>query len=162
MDKMDFPCGFCRAVFGGCQKQEVPVSNPEENQYVIYYLNTGITRLEPVEYVTETRDVLDLIQELYQQLCTVPADLDAASPLSSKVELQRLQWDQNVLYMYFDANYTMMSSSQEILCRAALTKTMTQIPGVEYLNIYSGGTAFDGLFRKSGGNAVGLGFYGQY
>ncbi len=143
---------FAVLFLGGCQKQEVPVSNPEENQYVIYYLNTGITRLEPVEYVTETRDVLDLIQELYQQLCTVPADLDAASPLSSKVELQRLQWDQNVLYMYFDANYTMMSSSQEILCRAALTKTMTQIPGVEYLNIYSG----EQPLMDSSGNPVGM------
>ena len=77
-------------LLGGCRSQEVPVSKPEENQYVIYYLNTGVTRLEPVTYTAENTDALDLIQELYQQLRTVPVDMDVASPLSSKVELQRL------------------------------------------------------------------------
>ncbi len=139
-------------LLGGCRSQEVPVSKPEENQYVIYYLNTGVTRLEPVTYTAENTDALDLIQELYQQLRTVPVDMDVASPLSSKVELQRLQWDQNVLYMYFDANYTLMGTSQEILCRAALTKTMTQIQGVDYVNIYSG----EQPLMDSSGNPVGM------
>ncbi|HIQ73404.1 MAG TPA: GerMN domain-containing protein [Candidatus Cottocaccamicrobium excrementipullorum] len=139
-------------LFAGCQRKETPVSNPEENQYIIYYLNSGMTRLEPVEYTAQSEDSLDLIQELYEQIRTVPSDLDATSPLSSKVELQRMQWDQNVLYLYFDANYTLMSSSQEILCRAALTKTMTQIPGVEYINLYSG----EQPLMDASGNPVGM------
>ncbi len=136
----------------GCRGREVLVSDPDANQYIIYYLNTTATRLEPVGYEAESEDVLDLIRELYEQLCIVPADLDVTSPLSSKVELQRVQWDQYVLYLYFDTNYTMMSSNQEILCRASLTKTMTQIPGVDYLNIYSG----EQPLMDASGNPVGM------
>lgn len=41
--------------------------------------------------------------------------------------------------MYFDNGYTNrvnMDPSREILCRAALTKTLTQIDGIDYINIY--------------------------
>ena len=43
-----------------------------------------------------------------------------------------------MLYLYFDVNYVSMKPEQEILCRAALTRTLTQIPGVDYINIYCG------------------------
>ena len=57
-----------------------------------------------------------------------------------------------MLYLYFDASYMLMSSSQEILCRAALTKTLTQIEEVEYINIYSG----EQPLMDSYGNLVGM------
>lgn len=136
----------------GCRKEEPPTFRPEENQYIVYYVNTGMTKLIPVEYHAESKEDLDLIRELYRQLVTVPADLDAKSPVSSKTELQRFQWDSNVLYLYFDTNYTLMSPSQEILCRAALTKTLTQIGGVEFLNIYSG----EQPLMDVSGNPVGM------
>ena len=31
-----------------------------------------------------------------------------------------------------------MSPGREILCRAALTKTLTQVDGIDYISIYSG------------------------
>ena len=43
-----------------------------------------------------------------------------------------------VLYLFFDNNYTSMSPGREILCRAALTKTLTQVDGIDYISIYSG------------------------
>lgn len=136
----------------GCKREDPPASRPEENQYIVYYVNTGMTRLIPVEYHAKSQEDLDLIQELYQQLVTVPADLDAKSPVSSKTELQRFQWDSNVLYLYFDTNYTLMSPGEEILCRAALTKTLTQIGGVEFLNFYSG----EQPLMDTSGNPVGM------
>lgn len=137
---------------GGCRKEEPPVSLPEENQYIVYYVNTGMTKMIPVEYHAGSDNPLDLIRELYQQLVNVPVDLDAKSPVSSRTELLRFQWDSNVLYLYFDTNYTLMSSSQEILCRAALTKTLTQIREVEFLNIYSG----EQPLMDTSGNPVGM------
>lgn len=137
---------------GGCRKEEPPVSVPEEGRYIVYYVNTGMTKMIPVEYRAESKEALDLIQELYQQLVKVPDDLDVKSPVSSKTELQRFQWDSNVLYLYFDTNYTLMSPSQEILCRAALTKTLTQISGVEFLNLYSG----EQPLMDVSGNPVGM------
>ncbi|MDO5417793.1 MAG: GerMN domain-containing protein [Lachnospiraceae bacterium] len=136
----------------GCRQKPDKLQEHAENEYLIYYLNTGMTRMIPVKYQAESEDRLDLVSELYEQLVTVPADLDGKSPLMPKVALQHFQWDQNVLYLYFDANYTMMNPSQEILCRAALTKTLTQIEGVEYLNIYSG----EQPLMDASGNPVGM------
>lgn len=136
----------------GCRQRELIDQSEEEHTYQIYYLNVGTTRMVPAEYRTDSEDALDLIQELYSQLINVPADFDGKSPLPVKTELQRFQWDSNVLYLYFDTSYTLMDSGEEILCRAALTKTFTQIDGVEFLNIYSG----EQPLMDTQGNPVGM------
>lgn len=136
----------------GCQPREESIEEEKENDYTIYYLNTNMTKMTGVEYKAEGEDLTSLVWELYHQLLTVPADADVKSPLPARSELQRIQWESNVLYLYFDINYMMMNSSHEILCRAALTKTLTQISGVEYINIYTG----DQPLMDHQGNPVGM------
>lgn len=137
---------------GGCSPQKEEMPEPAEGSFAIYYLNAGMTRMIPVGYQAQSTETIQLIQELYERLVNVPADLDCQSPLSARTELQRFQFESNVLYLYFDASYMLMSSSQEILCRAALAKTLTQIQGVEYINIYSG----EQPLMDSYGNPVGM------
>ena len=93
-----------------------------------------------------------LIEELMIQFLQVPADLDCQTALGEKVEFQKYAVDNNVLYLYFDANYMLMDSTREILCRAALVKLFTQIEGIEYINIYSG----DQPIMDSSGTPVGM------
>ncbi|MFR5601462.1 MAG: GerMN domain-containing protein [Lachnospiraceae bacterium] len=116
---------------------------PADGVYQIYYMNASATKLVPVEYETtlpeEDRTNVDLlIQELMTQFITVPKDLDCQTTLSDKVEYRHFEREQMVVYLYFDSNYTSMKSYQEILCRAALAKTLTQIEGVDYITIYAG------------------------
>lgn len=139
----------------GCQRGnggEDASSEAKENTYTIYYLNTNMIKMSEVSYEALGEDLSSLVWELYDQLLNVPTDVDVKSPLPARSELQRIQWESNVLYLYFDINYTMMNSSHEILCRAALTKTLTQISGVEYINIYTG----DQPLMDSQGNPVGM------
>lgn len=148
---------FClaAALFSGCQRGmggENASGEAKENTYTIYYLNTNMTKMAEVAYEAEGEDLTGLVWELYDQLLNVPADVDVKSPLPARSELLRIQWESNVLYLYFDINYTMMNSSHEILCRAALTKTLTQINGVEYINIYTG----DQPLMDNQGNPVGM------
>ena len=56
-----------------------------------------------------------------------------------------------MLYLYFDVNYVSMKPEQEILCRAALARTLTQIQGVDYISIYCG----DQPLMDRQGNPVG-------
>lgn len=44
--------------------------------------------------------------------------------------------DGGQLFVYFNAAYTAMEPIREILCRAAVVKTLTQIEGVEYVGFY--------------------------
>ncbi|MCD8122133.1 MAG: GerMN domain-containing protein [Clostridiales bacterium] len=125
------------AVVSGCARKEGPREG--EQRYSIYYLNSAATRLVAYDYDTATEDVDSLLQELMENLMRVPAELDAQVAMTDKVEYQGYRKEDMVLYLFFDNNYSAMSSYREILCRAALTLTLTQAPGVDYINIYSGG-----------------------
>ena len=128
------------AVFwtAGCSIGQEEHPKLEAGEYWVYYLNSAATRLVPYAYCTQSADPDDLIDELMEQIRTVPADLDCQPPLSDRVVYQNCRWEDQVLYLYFDANYTSMKADQEILCRAALTLMLTQINGVDYINIYCG------------------------
>lgn len=121
----------------GCQPGGIPLQEGEQ-AYQVYYLNSAMTRLVPQEYRTKTTDADALVDELMEDLLHVPADLDSQPAVSDKVEYQGFRRMDNVLYLFFDSNYTSMQAEREILCRAALVKTLTQVEGVEYVTIYTG------------------------
>ncbi len=125
------------AVLAGCQQREEPLGVGERT-YQIYYLNTATTRLVQQEFRTNSTDQGELVRELMYEFQNVPADVDCQAALSEKVVYLGCRQEEKVLYLYFDANYTSMKAEREILCRAALVQTLTQVPGVEYINIYSG------------------------
>lgn len=140
------------AVLAGCTSQEEAVG---KDTYKIYYLNTAMTKLAPQDYLTDTTDQEALIKELLDQFMVVPKELDSQVALSDKVALTKYQKEDVVLYLYFDAGYgsrSNMNSTREILCRAALAKTLTQIPGIEYININVG----DQPLLDREGNPVGM------
>lgn len=121
----------------GCRKGVEPLKEGEK-AYQIYYLNPSSTRLVPWEYHTAATDTAQLAEELMDRLLHAPADLDVQVAPTEKVVYQESRQEDMVLYLFFDNNYTAMKPYREILCRAALTRTLTQIPGIDYINIYSG------------------------
>ena len=123
-----------------------------ETLFQVYYLNAATTRLMPSEYRTRTEDKDLLIQELMDRFMKVPVDLDAQAGLSEKTTYQGYKQEDMVLYLYFDSNYASMPSEREILCRAALVRTLTQVPGIDYISIYSG----DQLLMDKNGMPVGM------
>lgn len=139
-------------MMAGCSVDD---DTQEVYNYKIFYLNTAMTRLAPQDYETKTTDQDALVKELLDQFMVVPKDLDSQAALSDKVSLTKYQKEDVVLYLYFDAGYgsrSNMNTSREILCRAALAKTLTQIPGIEYINIYVG----DQPLLDGQGNPVGM------
>lgn len=144
---------FLMVLLTGCSGEHQ--ASDTEHTYKIYYLNSSMTRLAPQDYVTETTDTDALIGEIWNQFVTVPQDLDSQAALSDKVALTKYQREEMVLYLYFDAGYgsrSNMNTTREILCRAALAKTMTQIEGIDYINIYVG----DQPLLDKAGNPVGM------
>lgn len=122
----------------GCLGQEKEKESLEPGEYWVYYVNASMTRLVPYAYRPQATEPDEVIAELMEQIRTAPADVDCQPPLSDKVVFQAFKQEEQVLYLYFDANYTTMRAEQEILCRAALTRMLTQVEGVEYINIYTG------------------------
>ncbi len=138
----------------GCEKREGKETEAIADVYQIYYLNSAMTKMEPQEYQMPQKPEGDLeeltdwkIRNLMEQLRTVPKDLDRQAAVPDKVGFERYKLEDTVLYLYFDNNYAMMNATREILCRASLVRTLTQVKGVDYVAVY---TAEQPLMDSSG------------
>ncbi|WP_394523028.1 GerMN domain-containing protein [Lacrimispora sp. JR3] len=134
-------CLFC---FTGCHRKGDSEAESAGRVYQIYYLNSAMTRMEPQKYTMPQKPegnkagVTDWeIIHLIEQLRTVPKDLDRQAAVPDKVGFERYKLEDKVLYLYFDNNYSLMNSTREILCRASLVRTLTQINGVDYVTVYT-------------------------
>lgn len=137
----------------GCGEESAPVPVDEnEKGYVIYYLNSAGNKLVETSYRPQATDTDGLIQELMSNLSVVPVDLEYQPAIPGTVEKLGYRLDANVLHVYADANYVLMNAIEEIFCRAALTKTLTQIPGIDYVTIYCA----EQPIVDAAGNPVGL------
>ena len=134
----------CLLILTGCKGRRDIGGDTTGNVYKIYYLNSAMTRLEPQDYTmpekTSESDDTQLdweIVKLMEQLKTVPKDLDRQAAVPDKVGFEKYKLEDKVLYLYFDNNYSMMNSTREILCRASLVRTLTQIKGIDYVAVYT-------------------------
>lgn len=135
----------CLLSLTGCKgRSKLGGETATGNVYKIYYLNSAMTRLDPQDYKmpekTSDRDETQIdweIIRLMDQLKTVPKDLDRQAAVPDKVGFEKYKLEDKVLYLYFDNNYSMMNSTREILCRASLVRTLTQVKGVDYVAVYT-------------------------
>lgn len=77
-----------------------------------------------------------MIEEFFAALCAEPDDVDYRKPIPSDVEITKYSLDGALLTIYFDADYLNMNEVEEVLCRAAIVRTVTQIAGVDCVNFY--------------------------
>lgn len=103
-------------------------------KYKIYYVNHDETGVVFNEYVTETTDRNELLDELLQQMKTEPERLEYKAPLSGNFELLDFSFSEDQLILNFDESYRMQPVITEILVRAALVRTLTQIDGIAYVS----------------------------
>ncbi|MBD5548523.1 MAG: GerMN domain-containing protein [Lachnospiraceae bacterium] len=101
--------------------------------YRVYYENNDETGIYPQEYETETTDKEALILELLEQLGTVSGKLEYKAPLSGDFNLLDYSIAEDQLTLIFDENYKRQPVTTEVLVRAAIVRTLTQIEGIQYV-----------------------------
>lgn len=139
---------FC---LGGCGKKE-RMANPEDGLYRIYYLNQTRTKLASVEYETESTDPERIVAELTEQMLAVPENPDYQAVLEEGVVILGVSREENILNLNFNKEYGSMKPTREVICRAALAKTFTQVPGIDYIRI----SCEEQPFIDSNGNPTGV------
>lgn len=103
------------------------------NIYQIYYVNKEETKIYSAEYDSETQDTEALLGELLEQLGTTGERMEYIAPLAGDFELLGYTLDNGQLTLNFDEKYKKMDVIREILVRAAIVRTLTQIPEVKYV-----------------------------
>ena len=119
------------SVMTGCASQ---TENSTGRTYSIYYVNNEETKIFARPYQAATENGRTLLLEMIGQLSTIPEKMEYKAPLAENFELLGYVWDGEQLTLNFDARYNEMGSIKEILIRAAIVRTLTQLEGVKYIS----------------------------
>lgn len=101
--------------------------------YQIYYVNKEETKIFSTEYGSETEDTEALLDELIEQLGITGERMEYIAPLANDFALLDYTLDNGQLTMNFDEQYKKMDVIREVLVRAAIVRTLTQIPDINYV-----------------------------
>ena len=136
-------------LLAGCSQQ---TAEEEEGGYQIWYISQNDTSLgyERKEVAEGTAE--EMTESFLELLRTPPSDEGLKSPFPESVKVEGIQLEQNQLYLDLSMEYLELVGTYEVLCRAAIVKTLSQVPGVEYV----GFRVADQPILHADGSAVGL------
>lgn len=127
-------------LLAGCQsKEQKDIPQDDKGGYDIYYLNQAETGLEAADYEPSGTTAEELIEELLEQLSSVPADTNLKSVLTRDTTVSSYSFENGQLSLDFSIGYQQMKNTREILARMAVVRTMCQITEVEYVSFLTGG-----------------------
>ncbi len=103
----------------------------EGTAYKIYYVNNEETKIVEREYVSGTTDGRLLMEELLEQLTHISEKMDYEMLLGKEISVEGHTLDNGLLTLDFGESYHNLKGTREILVRASIVRTLTQIPDVE-------------------------------
>ncbi len=110
----------------------------QNGEYKIYYLDKGADSLKYLTRKMEESERDDIIRALIGEILNPPASEEVLCPVKEGVTYKEFSVNENILYLYFEDSYTEMEYSRQILSLAAFAKTLTQIEGIDYVDIFAG------------------------
>lgn len=142
----------------GCSRSEqepesTATSTLAPGSYRVYYLDQSGYRLQNEVISLEATDPVALSDALLKCM-TKPLQSRLISVLPARMKVLSVHYDvdQKLLQLDVSGEYNDQSSTREILCRAALVWTLTQIEGVDYVQI----TVDNMPLKDALGNQIGI------
>ena len=140
---------LCSLLGVGCQRKETA----ETGVYEIYYLDRNENHISPVFYETDTpkEDTSEIAEQLLKQLATQLEKIEY-KPVISGFSVKNCILQESQVTLNLSGEYENLEPYKEVLVRAALVKTLTQIEGVELVTIQVEGKNL----VNSGGEVIGV------
>lgn len=111
----------------------------------VYYVNNAETKLEAHYHKSDAATVEEQVAELLECLATTPEKLEYKAPLNMGFQVRSTRLTEGTLRLDMDAAYKKLSATTEVLVRAAIVRTLTQLQGVSYVLItVEGEQLYDG------------------
>ena len=121
---------LCMLLLAGCS------NGKETSKYNIEYLNKDKTGIAEMPYDASATTTDALIEEFFAALSSDPDNVEYRKPIPNDVEITKYSLDGALLTIDFDVDYLNMKEVEEVLCRAAVVRTMTQISGIDCVSFY--------------------------
>ena len=134
-------------LLAGC-KQE---TGSKDNVYKIYYLNRDTTHIETIQYTAVAKNPQELAEELLQQM-SKQVEKVGYQPAIWGFSIKSCEVAKGQITLNVSEEYKMLESVKEVLIRAAIVKTLTQIDGIDFVTMQiNGQNLLDNL-----GNTIGV------
>ena len=127
-------------VLSACGEKE------QQNKDVIqiYGINTTETKVEAHPHEMTAKQPGERLYELILCMETSPEKLEYKVPLAMGFQVLDVSWEDNKVQLDVDEAYLNMPVTTEVLVRAAIVRTLTQLDGINYVGItVEGNQLFD-------------------
>ena len=114
-----------------CGKEETE----HKNRYQVYYVNTSETKVEMHEYQMKALTPEEKLEELITCLSTMPEKLEYKAPLAMGFQIVDLELEDGKILIDVNAEYKKLPATTEVLVRAAIVRTLTQLDEISYVGI---------------------------
>lgn len=116
----------------GCDK----LGKKDRADYYMYYVSNDGSKLIKEPYEVEKGEDKKVLESLMKGINEDPGSVDFQQAKPDNVEITHYSLEDGLLLVYFNDNYAKMSMTEEILCRAALVRTLTQVKSVGSVSFY--------------------------
>ena len=134
-------CLFCI----GCKKDR----QERETEFSVFYLDRTESYINgmPYEPVGAKVEKEELIQELLEQLSTQTNEIDY-QPVISSFSIKNCFVRGGQITLNFSEEYAQLAPTKEVLVRAAIVKTLTQVEGIELVAMQVNGKPLQDTLEK--------------
>lgn len=138
---------ICLLGLAGCSMSK----NEEADTMPIYYISNSETKTETHEYVMRATEEGTQVKELLTALAAAPLKKEYKAPLAMGFDVLGYTLEDGKLLINMDEKYKELSTTRELLVRAAVVRTMVQLPGVNFVAFrVNGEQLFDSLGQLVG------------
>lgn len=110
-----------------------------DTTYKVYYLKDDEYVIEGVTWEFQSQTPDELIGECLEVLAKEPEEKDYIQPIENPLKVLEYDFDESTkqVNIFFNDAYTSLDKDKEVLCRAAVVKTLTQFDSiVDYVQFF--------------------------
>ena len=121
--------------FTGCRSKKEASNKSKQKGTVIYYTNNDITRL-----VSKKKNIKlkgsqrQKVQTLLKELQKSPNDQKSRSVIPKRIVINQFEVNSNIVQVDFSMGYKRISENKDLICRAGIVYTLTQLKGINYVS----------------------------
>ena len=151
-------CLILVLAFIGCRSKKANDDQSNQKGTAVYYTNNDVTKL-----VLKRKNIKlegnqqKQVQTLLKELQKSPNDDKIRSVIPKRIEINSFAVNSNIVQVDFSMGYKRIAENKDLICRAGIVYTLTQLKGINYVSfsisgepmLDTDGTALGALGRDS-------------
>ena len=138
-----FLCCMClMVVFTGCRSEKKTSKRSNQEGVAIYYTNKDCTKLVSVNKKVDMKDnPQQQVETLLKEMQKIHQDSKYKSAIPERVIMNNVTVSSNVVQVDFSTGYKKIEENEDLICRAGIVYTLTQIKEINYVSFSISGQA---------------------